>query len=211
MSMRCRNGIPHTHETAEESRACWNSSLLERTNATRLTPTPRVQTHSLSSAPPSGSASYRGGEKILKFLPMLEQVPEGYYAVQPDTVTPLFFLRVSRPTRKDSKLLGCTVIQRVSGPDLDRGAIVHPPSDWAPEQGPRVTLYDHRVEDAVLLLVCDHMGAARRYATEIGKCARCNLRLTDVRSRHYGIGPECERHWPWMIANVDEQEELDRS
>lgn len=183
MSFRCKNGEPHSHDTVEESRSCWNKSLVERTSATRMAP------------PQAGSLAYSSGDKLQQFLPMLDMVPEGYYAVRQDDEAPVCFIRLSRPSRANSKFKDCTIAQRVSGPDLDRGLIVFPPSQWNPDR--RISVYDQRVVDGILLLICDYQGAAMRYADEIGKCARCNTRLTSD-WRKYGIGPECVKHWPWM-------------
>lgn len=183
--IRCRNGSPHTHQTVEQSRSCWNLAYSGQ---------------SLWAVPPSGSAAYSTGEKITRFLPLIDEVPDGYYAVsEDDEVT---FIRVSRPTAKNSKWLGVTVIQRVSGPDLLRWAAIYPPSQWNPER--RVQVYDRRVESALMLLIVDYQTAAFRYAEEIGKCARCNTRLTSD-WRKIGIGPECVKHWPWMLEMYNER------
>lgn len=203
MSFHCKNGIPHKHETAEESRACWNAALIQRTQATRIQPTqPRPITHSVPLTG-AGSTAYHSGSKLLKFLPMLDQVEPGYYAVEPGDGSDLTFWRISRPTRTDAKYRDCTVIQRVSSDDLVRGAIVHPPTQWSP--GRRVTVYDTRTEDAMLLVICDPRGCAFRYSQEIGKCGRCNKQLTSE-WRKVGIGPECVKHWPWMLEMHNERQ-----
>ena len=48
--------------------------------------------------------------------------------------------------------------------------------------------------------------AAILYGREKGMCCRCGKQLTDERSRHYGIGPECEKHWSEIIDEIDEAE-----
>lgn len=194
MSFHCKNGTPHKHETAEESRACWNASLIERTRATRIEP---------QAKPLAGSLAYNSGSKLLQFLPMLDQVEPGYYAVEPGDGSDITFWRLSRPTRDDSRYKNCTVIQRVSGGELERGAIIHPATQWNPS--PRVEVFDSRTETAMLLLICDPRGSAYRYAKEIGKCGRCNTRLTSE-WRKVGIGPECVKHWPWMLEMHAERE-----
>jgi hypothetical protein len=42
-------------------------------------------------------------------------------------------------------------------------------------------------------ILADPEGAALLYATQLGRCSRCNRTLTDETSRAYGIGPECRK------------------
>ena len=53
-------------------------------------------------------------------------------------------------------------------------------------------------------IITDQRRAAARYGQELGQCCRCGKALTDARSRWYGIGPECEKHWPELVFDVNE-------
>lgn len=139
-------------------------------------------------------------------LELLDKVPDGYYATQLEEGAPVVFLRVSRPTR--GKLAGALKVQQQQGTGIGirlvDGMVVWPPLSSGRR---RVDIYRVSLEEAILLLIIDYHGAARLYAKERRQCARCNADLTDARSRKYGIGPECEKHWPWMIDAVDMEEE----
>lgn len=135
--------------------------------------------------------------QLQSLLPLINLIPEGYFAVQLNGDAPLHFLRLFRPKSRANPKKNFTKIQTVSGHNLHTVCIIYPDS--------RISIYSHSVVDDILLILVDYRGAALRYAQEVGRCARCNFRLTDSRSRHYGIGPECEKHWPWMISQVDSQ------
>jgi hypothetical protein len=129
---------------------------------------------------------------------LLPSIPDGYFAVSPDgTDSNVIFLRKKCPT--SGKLKGCTKIQSQHGEQLEDELIYYPGSDrlWLKNY------FDDKVEEAVMFLFADYKGAAMRYARLIGKCCRCNKPLTDKRSRWYGIGPDCEGEWPWMLEDVE--------
>lgn len=46
---------------------------------------------------------------------------------------------------------------------------------------------------------------ASSYGHELGRCCRCGKKLTDDRSRWYGIGPECEKVWPEILYELDDE------
>lgn len=162
----------------------------------------------------------RGGAKVtsapivdpkLEFAKsMLTSLQSGYYAVRTDPTTDdIFFMRVSRPksgTKKDALQVQSMHGTAAAKPSLMEALVVWPSN--------RYTFFgrylqDHwrtRLVDSIMLLVTDPIGAARLYADKIGRCCRCNAALTDERSRHYGIGPECEKYWPHIIEAVDSQE-----
>lgn len=149
----------------------------------------------------TGSKSLEPQHALMQFLSLLESIPEGYYAVQPDTETPLSFLRLSRPKSKNisERWKGTTKIQTIHGPNLDIA--------WACWPNGQVRSYKHGIEDKIMLLISNFQSAALRYAREIGHCARCNLRLTDEQSRRRGVGPECIKHWPWAADNDEAEDE----
>lgn len=135
--------------------------------------------------------------ELLKGL--IEMVPDGYYATQEYEGGHVEFIRVSSPksgqyrdSRKFQTLHGSGL-----GARLELAAVLWPSNKWS--------VYKTGIVDYLLLLCTDYQGAAFRYAEKIGKCCRCNAELTDGRSRWLGIGPECEKHWPWVIENVLER------
>jgi Family of unknown function (DUF6011) len=131
---------------------------------------------------------------------MIDQLEDGYYAVQPDSNTPLTFMRVSRPTY--GKLKGYVKIQTQHSDTLiDRW--LYNPAQTDPLF--RVRELDRTIEPKILLLLANKRAAGRRYAHEIGKCHRCNKKLTDHRSRHYGFGPECELELAGEKDEIDDE------
>lgn len=129
--------------------------------------------------------------------PLLDRVPDGRYALQMADEEPTF-LRVVRPAR--GKWAGCLKVQTQHGERYEEA--------WCLWDDGRVGVFKVSVEDYINLLISDYRGAARLYAKIKTRCARCNTELTDERSRHYGIGPECEKYWSWMIDQVDEETAL---
>lgn len=128
-------------------------------------------------------------------LEMLHAVPDGYYASQQDSTRPHTFFRVSRP--KSGNYKGALKIQTQHGPELNLALTIYP--------GDRVYWSNLAVEDDLLLVVVDPNGCAIAYNEQIGNCMRCNTELTDERSRWFGIGPECEKHWPQMIDLITDR------
>jgi hypothetical protein len=142
--------------------------------------------------------------KMIKGL--LPMVADGYYAVQKDEGGHVDFLRISRP--KKNKWAGCIKVQTVHG---SVGKVKLSPEPvaamWASGTF-SVYLRNNTVEDMLLLLVADSQGSLRRYARLLAHCCRCNAELTDDKSRHYGIGPECVKYWPHIIEQVDMEDAL---
>lgn len=129
-------------------------------------------------------------------MELLEGLRDGYYASRPDSTRNFTFFRVSRPNRGHFK--GSLKIQTQHGPELKLYMIVTPDN--------RVYKYSDfpQYEDDLLLVTVDMRGCAIAYAEQIGKCMRCNAELTDERSRWFGIGPECEKHWPEILQEIEE-------
>ncbi len=126
---------------------------------------------------------------------MLDGIPDGYYAVRPDSTVNYTFIRISRP--KSGRLKGCIKVQTQHSDDLILRAVRYGSG--------RLALNTNTIVESLMLLVVGHQSAAMVYGQEIGKCCRCNKALTDDRSRHYGIGPDCEQVWTWVIDLVDER------
>lgn len=125
-------------------------------------------------------------------LEMLLSVPEGRYAVRPDSNSKHTFFRVSRP--KTGNLKGSFKLQTQHGEDYKLCLVVYPSGS--------LNWYDMSVEDDMALMVVNTSGAAIEYGQVIGRCCRCGKELTDERSRYFGIGPECEKAWPHIIDIV---------
>lgn len=135
---------------------------------------------------------------------MIDAVPDGYFAVQKEEGATVHFLRLSHPKIRAgvsrNRFAGALKIQTQHGPRLEVAAVLWPGGTWSLYAG-------NAVIDMLMLLVADWQGATQRYAEKLGHCMRCNAELTDDRSRHYGIGPECETKpgWEWVIPMVDER------
>lgn len=180
--IKCRNGNPHVHSSVPESRECWAKKY--RPNSL---PVRDVRTGSLEYATPS---------KIQLMLPLIQSIPDGYFAVQLDEDSTMWFLRFGTVKNKASRMNGWRVIQSLHGPDSTPRYSIPTGSDRVIEYGGR-----GQYEDAVLLVVADFKGATLRYAREIGKCGRCNARLTSD-YRKLGVGPECIKHWGWVREEI---------
>lgn len=222
----CLNGSPHQHSLAIEGRACYG--LIKLPGSVAPTPsyleariTPRqlkyiedlggdaMHAAKLSKSEASayidrlkkGAGSMTTTEPVKtkrdQQLDMLAElikvIPDGYFATQIEEGERINFVRISRPKR--NRYAGSIKVQTQHGPRFENAAALWPSGKWS--------VWDSRVIDFLLLLVVDFKGCALRYARTINKCCRCNAALTDERSRHYGIGPECEKHSPWVIEEVD--------
>lgn len=139
---------------------------------------------------------------------MLDLIPDGYYATQVEDGATVNFLRLSRPTR--GKFSGTIKVQTQHSERWQLALVYWPYLEYGPDncykRQPRWDVYDRRAIDMVMLIIADHHTCARRYSVELQRCCRCTTELTDDRSRHYLIGPECETHWPWAIEEVDNME-----
>ena len=216
----CKNGPEHTHETVEESRLCWQGKLykngqwssdpLNPTGATRpvdgtagsgvtgYTPEPP--------APVVAPVAFAAQPRTIVPLPMLVETPDGYFAVRLDDNDPYRFLRIKRPMPRKgvrTKHLGCIKVQSQHSDDL-KPVMIYRPLD-ALETQPQELLWisNPALEKHLILVLVDPMGAGLAYGRELGQCCICGRTLTDERSRHYAIGPECEKGYPDRIEYVD--------
>lgn len=178
-SIRCGR-CTRTHSSVEDVRACYAAP-----QAASL-----VQSGSLELEPVRPSTN----EALI--VGLMPQVPDGYYAVQRDTSAQMVFMRLSQvKVDSRSRLAGCRKVQTIHGPNLELA--------WALFPDGRARSYTRLpIEESLLLLLANYQAAAKRYAKEIGKCARCNTRLTSDWRKH-GIGPECVKHWPFMLEEED--------
>lgn len=232
MSFTCTfGGTPHQHHLAIEGRICYG--LVPRPMPVASTPAirpfevhePRITLNQLnyikrlggdetyastltkkqasayidklqSGDPVTQTSRPQEDPRLAMLKELMVSIPSGYYAVEADEDVSTKFLRVSRPKVGTKRYGGSIKIQTQHGPRLEVAASIWPSGQFS--------VYDRRVVDMLMLLVVDYQGSALRYARKIGKCCRCNSPLTDERSRHYGIGPECETVFPWIIERVDE-------
>lgn len=142
-------------------------------------------------------ASTRKTTKTDMILGLISMVPDGYFAVQREEGEVTRFMRVKRVT--SGKMKGCLKVQTQHGPRLENA--------WAVWPDGHVSILKYDIEDSILLLIADYQGAMKRYAEELQHCMRCNFDLTDPRSRHYGVGPECETKMGmlWVVEQADEK------
>lgn len=129
-------------------------------------------------------------------------LPVGYFAGQLDSSSRTIFFRV-KTTAKNSRRYppDSYLVQQAHGNAL--GLSYTPVCAVWPNGTFKV--YDKSLEPELMTVMADHHSAARMFGQLLGHCARCNAELTDERSRYYGIGPECEQHWPWFIPEVEEE------
>lgn len=147
------------------------------------------------------TSNYNAPNRGVSSIPidMLKSVPDGYYAVRPDSITPYTFFRVSRP--KSGRYAGTVKVQTQHGEDYKLAFVI-----WNPQADqPRITVYNTTIEDKLLLLVVDPNGAHIAYGQEIGRCCICGKELTDERSRYFGIGPDCETRHGYIVDQVIDQ------
>lgn len=129
---------------------------------------------------------------------LIDQVPNGYYAVREQDGAPITFMRLSRP--KHGRFKDSLKVQTQHGPDLVERWV-----RWPSGQISRYHWSGGNIEDKLLLLIADWKGAMMLYSEKLRRCGRCNTELTVARSRFYGIGPECETHVPHVIDLVAEK------
>jgi hypothetical protein len=136
-------------------------------------------------------------------LPMgidLTVLPEGptRYAVQQGDKK-LVFIKVDRiPDSKPVSYAGNIYVKEQHGPST---------GDRLGRQLKGQT-YVGAKADVLQSILQDPEAAAKRYATELGLCYRCNSELTDEASRATGVGPDCweklhgrtRRQADWMAA-----------
>jgi hypothetical protein len=162
-------------------------------------PAPTPATSSSITRRPIVHGHWVAKAETVVMVPLLERVPDGRFAVSMSG-EPLTFLRVSRP--KSGKWAGCLKVQTQHAERYEEA--------WCKWEDGQVGVFKPSVEDLINVLISDWRGAARQFSKSRNRCARCGTELTDERSRHYGIGPECEKYWPEIITMVDEEEALRR-
>lgn len=105
-------------------------------------------------------------------IPATSYVPAGHYAVPSLTGNnDLDFFRVDRPM--EGKWAGYIFVKRVIG------------------GRPNAPVRGQKAREALVAISKNPEAAALQYATELGRCSKCNRHLTDELSRQLGMGPEC--------------------
>ena len=128
-------------------------------------------------------------------LAMLESIPTGSFAVVSDPSEGYRFYRIARPRFGNYK--GWTLVQKYGGDVLHTRMRIRSDGVYANFGGSRLI-------DDLMLIIADWQRCAMGYARQRGKCAKCSKTLTDHRSRHYGIGPDCEKVWTTFTFRIDE-------
>lgn len=129
---------------------------------------------------------------------MLDMVPNGYYATAPQGEGGhIDFIRVSRPDR--GKWNGCVKIQTQHSDKWSEALVLYPSGKWWVRKPSAIEM--------MFLVMADTKTCRLRYSIEVQACGNCNKTLTDDRSRHYLIGPDCEKkyHLQDAIAEVDDK------
>lgn len=137
---------------------------------------------------------------------ILFDIREGRFAVSISGTKKLDFVRVSivKPARSGHRRhVGAMRVQTQHSDSLkDRAFItrdgqVHLTSN---------TMTADYLTQIFMGIISGQRDSAILYGREKGQCCRCGRELTDERSRHYGIGPECEKHWEEIVSEIDEAE-----
>lgn len=222
MSIRCKNGTEHKHESVAETRRCWQGRYAPvATPPLPASPPPPpvshvrpVSTRQLQYVEQydgdltyAAKLSYDEAYKYVSLLisdyrtkrraaatmtdsrldmivGMLDMVPDGYYATAADGEgSHVDFLRLTRPTKGRFK---DTIKIQTQHSELWKEALVYWPSK-------RWSIYKRHAIDMILMVIADHKRCAMRYAIEVQSCCICNKTLTDDKSRHYLVGPVCDK------------------
>lgn len=120
---------------------------------------------------------------------MIDMIPEGRYATAPEGEGGhIDFVRIVRIKNRTRKYPAGTLKIQTQHSEVWRTDAVRWPDsmEWS--------VYRSNVIPMVLLVIADHRTCGRRYGIEKQCCQICGKQLTDDRSRHYLIGPECETH-----------------
>lgn len=135
---------------------------------------------------------------------ILGMIRHGNFAVSLDGTNNLRFVRITEAKQRSKRFTnpyaGWLKIQTQHSDALQDRAVIN-------QQDARIvcwtSLGPDEIRSILMAIIADQKNAAYVYSMKLGKCCHCNKRLTDARSRHYGIGPECEKLWPDYIAEVE--------
>lgn len=131
---------------------------------------------------------------------MVEGMRKGRYAVEvhmPGEPVDWVFFWVNRPQSGPKE--GQIIIKTQHGENYSPFLTILPSGRTT------VVRTDLKHDQALLIACADPVSSAINYGRELGCCSSCGKELTDERSRYYSIGPECEKRWPEVIVQVDDQ------
>lgn len=172
------------HHTAREGRFC-----------AHLKQKPQPVAANVKAAPPEDPWKFKTPRA------MVENMQIGRYAVAPyggdDPKNDFVFIRVVRPIT--GKKSGQIILQTQHSDAYKMRLIIYPSGQLT-----FFTHVDDRLDRAVMMVAADPYTATMKYAEILDVCCRCGKTLTDNRSRWYGIGPECEKHFPDVINYINE-------
>lgn len=131
---------------------------------------------------------------------MLQMIQPGRYAIPNDENNELIFVRVAAP--RTGRMAGMIQVQTQHSDSWTRRLLVAPDERVIAMR--RETVKGMELRDVLTAVFSDQTSAAMLYAEKEHLCARCGKKLTDDRSRWYGIGPECEKHWVGYMNQVEE-------
>lgn len=145
----------------------------------------------------------KGNAVTEELLPrhMLDLIEDGRYALRNDADNAYIFLRVSHP--KAGRRAGAFKLQTQHSDQLSDLLVIG--TDGNEVYRRRGLVRGMKLVDLLTTLVVEQKKAAILYGQRLEQCCRCGRKLTDSRSRYYGIGSECENTWSWVVSQVNEQ------
>ncbi|AXH68146.1 hypothetical protein SEA_TEATEALATTE_89 [Gordonia phage Teatealatte] len=184
----------------------WQASNLISMMGGMKKPTPPPQPQPAFEPPPEPAPDPEpAAQKVYDPLPlmMVSQITDGRYAITADDNTETIFLRkvTHKADAKNTRMAGATVLQHRIAEDWNSHTVYWPSG--------QVSQYSNSYKNTILpeawaQVFVDPQGAAHRFAEREHRCCSCGTNLTDARSRHYGIGPECEKARPDVIGWVND-------
>lgn len=186
--------------TIHEASKVIENLLVAKGRKARMTATPTPPPVPEPSPEPVPSRSTTETKVVLA---LLDGLPDGYYAWTPALDADVTFLRVKRyPVTAKNRWRGSVLIQTQHSDELIPAWVL-----WPSGRISRFRTGHSGIDIEVIIngLIVDHRRAALLYSKLKGNCCICNKELTDPRSRHYGIGPDCEKTHQSIINEVDDQ------
>jgi hypothetical protein len=187
--IRCHHGGTwHDHETAREVSFCasqhMNFPIAANSNRTHTAPAIPTQ--------PVTGRNY-GTWTFVTPEAMVRTIPKGRYCVELGANLRKFFKVV--PNWKGKLYRGATVISTQHSESFKVALVLWPDG--------RVQIFNRDIDSCLMMMAADPYTCKIRYGQELGVCCNCGKKLTDDRSRWYGIGPECEKDNIEIINEVE--------
>lgn len=131
---------------------------------------------------------------------MLDMLKDGRYALRNDADDAYIFLRISHP--KSGRRAGSFKVQTQHSDELRDVLVIDENNNTMYARNSLIK--GMKIADILVSLIPEQHKAAVLYGQRLEQCCRCGRKLTDSRSRYYGIGSECETVWPWVLDQVNE-------